>query len=99
MDRGAWHATAHGVSRVGHDGATKPPQAQKAKDLPANAGDPGSIPGKGRSSGEGNGMAIHSRILAWRMPWTVGLQRVRHNGATNTLSTNKVTAASLVAQW
>ena len=70
MDRGAWQATAHGVSRVGHDRATKPPQGQKAKNLPANAGDPGSIPGKGRSSGEGNGMATHSRILAWRMPWT-----------------------------
>ena len=33
------------------------------------------------------GMAIHSRILAWRSPWTeelgglqfMGLQRVRHN--------------------
>ena len=25
MDRGAWHVTVHGVSRVGHDLATKPP--------------------------------------------------------------------------
>ena len=33
------------------------------------------------------GMAIHSNILAWRIPWTeepgrlqpIGLQRVRHN--------------------
>ena len=25
MDRGAWQATAHGVVRVGHDLATKPP--------------------------------------------------------------------------
>ena len=37
-------------------------------------------------------MATHSSILAWRIPWTeepgglqsVGLQRVRHNQATNT---------------
>ena len=37
------------------------------------------------------GMAIHSSILAWRIPWTVepgglqsvGLQRVRHDWATN----------------
>ena len=37
------------------------------------------------------GMAIHSSILAWRIPWTeepgrlqsIGLQRVKHNGATN----------------
>ena len=25
MDRGAWQATFHGVERVGHDLATKPP--------------------------------------------------------------------------
>ena len=25
MDRGAWQATVHGVARVGHDLATKPP--------------------------------------------------------------------------
>ena len=25
MDRGAWQATVHGVVRVGHDLATKPP--------------------------------------------------------------------------
>ena len=25
MDRGAWQATIHGVARVGHDLATKPP--------------------------------------------------------------------------
>ena len=38
------------------------------------------------------GMAIHSSVLAWRTPWTekpgglqsVGLQRVGHDGATNT---------------
>ena len=33
-----------------------------------NAGDPGSIPGSGRSHGEGN--ANHSSILAWRMQRT-----------------------------
>ena len=26
MDRGAWRATVHGVARVGHNLATKPPQ-------------------------------------------------------------------------
>ena len=38
------------------------------------------------------GLATHSSILAWRIPWTeepdglqsMGLQRVRCNGATNT---------------
>ena len=58
------------------------------KNLPANPGDireVGSIPGLGRSPEEG--MATHSNILAWRIPWTeepgrlqsTGLQRVGHN--------------------
>ena len=41
------------------------------KNLPANAGaagDMGSIPGLGRSPGEGNG--THCSFLAWRIPWT-----------------------------
>ena len=60
------------------------------KNLPANAGDIrdlGFIPGLGRSLEEG--MATHSRILAWRIPWTeepcrllfIGSQRVGHNRA------------------
>ena len=40
------------------------------------------------------GMAIHSSILAWKIPWTeepgrlqsMGSQRVRHNRATNTFN-------------
>ena len=52
----------------------------------SNVGDPGSIPGLGRSSG-GGGMATHSSILAWRIPWmgesgrlqSMGLQRVGHD--------------------
>ena len=58
------------------------------KNLPANAGDirdVGSIPGLGRYLEEG--MATHSSILAWRIPWTeepgrlqfMGLQRVGHD--------------------
>ena len=56
--------------------------APVVKNLPASAGDlrdagliliSGSglilISGSGRFSGEGNGMATHSSILAWRMPW------------------------------
>ena len=38
------------------------------------------------------GMAIHSGVLAWRIPWTedpgelqsMGSQRVKHDGVTNT---------------
>ena len=55
------------------------------KESDCNAGDLGSIPGSGRSPGEG--MANHSSIFAWRIPWTEepgGLQsmesqRVGHN--------------------
>ena len=61
---------------------------KKKKNPPANAGDVremGSIPGLGRFPGEG--MATHSSIIAWRIPWTeesgglqsVGLQRVEHD--------------------
>ena len=58
------------------------------KNPAANAGvvkDVSSIPGSGRSPGEG--MAAHSSILAWRIAWTeepgglwsMGLQRVGHD--------------------
>ena len=38
------------------------------KNLAASESDMGSIPGSGRSPGEGNG--THSSILAWEIPWT-----------------------------
>ena len=84
------------------------PGNSAGKESPCNSGDPGSIPGSGRSPGEGigyplqfswasleaqmvknppamweiwfwslgwedpleEGMATHSTILAWRIPWT-----------------------------
>ena len=50
-----------------------------------NAGDPGSIPGSGKSPGEGNGNPL--QYLALRIPWTekpgrlqsTGSQRVGHD--------------------
>ena len=62
---------------------------KKKKKKSANAGkvrDAGSVPGSGRSPG-GAGVATHSRILAWRIPWTeepgglqsIGSHRVRHD--------------------
>ena len=50
-----------------------------------NVGDPGSIPGLGRSPGEEK--AIHSRTIAWKILWTeepgrlqsMGSQRVGHD--------------------
>ena len=55
------------------------------KNLPANAGDVGLIPGW-RDSLQVE-MATHSSIFAWEIPWTeesggqqsMGLQRVGHN--------------------
>ena len=44
------------------------PGGSDGKEFSCNAGDPGSIPGLGRSPGEGNGN--HSSILAWRITWT-----------------------------
>ena len=84
------------------------PSSSAGGESTCNAGDPGSVPGSGRSTGEGRGCllqyssslvaqlvknpptmretwvqslrwedpleegkATHSRILAWRIPWTV----------------------------
>ena len=42
------------------------PGGSDGKESACNVGDLGSIPGLGRSPGEG--MAIHSSALAWRIP-------------------------------
>ena len=57
------------------------------KESACNMGDPGSIPGSGKSPGEEKGMKTHSGILAWGIPWTeepeelqfMVLQRVKHD--------------------
>ena len=43
------------------------PGGSEVKASACNVGDLGSIPGSGRSPGEG--MATHSSILAWKIPW------------------------------
>ena len=61
------------------------PGGSDGKESACNVGDLGSILGLGRSLEEG--MATHSSILAWRIPWTkepgrlwsMGSQRVGHN--------------------
>ena len=47
------------------------PGGSDGKASTCNAGDLSSIPGLGRSPGEGK--ASRSNILAWRIPWTVAL--------------------------
>ena len=93
-DREAWRAAVHGVAKSQTELSDQTPKllwasqvAPVVKNLPANAGylrDVGLIPGLGRSPG--GGVATHSSILAWRIPWTeepgrlrsIGSQRVRH---------------------
>ena len=83
------------------------PCSSNGKESACNVGDQGSIPGLGRSSGEGN--AGHSSTLAWRIPGTeepgglqsVGLQRVRHDWVTNTwmyTSSHRVGGVLLITQ-
>ena len=102
MNREAWQATVHRVAKSWKwlsdwiDWSESPSRSeiwasqvgQVVKNLPANAGnirDLGSIPGREDLLEEG--MALHSSILAWRIPWmedpgrlqSMGLHRVRHN--------------------
>ena len=53
MDRGAWWARVHGGTKS--QTQLRAQLCFVVKDLPANAGDMSSIPGSGRSPGEGNG--------------------------------------------
>ena len=55
------------------------PAGSDGKESACNTGDQGLIPGSGRALEKG--MATHSSILVWRIPWTEepsGL-RARHN--------------------
>ena len=56
------------LQRVGHDLATKPPPivvdvVSDGKEFACNVGDPGSMPGSGRSSGERNGYPLQLSCL------------------------------------
>ena len=53
--------------------------ASVAKNPPANAGDTGSIPGSGRSPGEGNGNPL--QYSSWRIPWTEETGRLPSMGS------------------
>ena len=55
------------------------PGGSEVKASASNAGDPGLIPGSGRSPAEGNG--THSSILAWRIPWTEKPSRLQTTGS------------------
>ena len=68
------------------------PNGSVVKNLPANAGDVDSIPGSGRSPGEGNGNPLQDSC--WEIPWVrrmVGYSSKGHkeSGMTERLSTSK----------
>ena len=71
------------------------PSVSDGKESTWNARDPGSVLGLGRSLEKG--IATHSSILAWRIPWTAepsGLQSIRlqiveHDWETDTLAFHK----------
>ena len=94
-DRGAWGAAVYGVaqsrtrlkrpsSSSGSVLYTGFPGGSVLKNLPANVGDAGSIPGLGKRPGEGNGNPVHDSCLenpmdraAWRAT-AHGVTRVGH---------------------
>ena len=57
------------------------PGGSVVKTLPANVGDPGSVPGWGRSPGEGNGNP--HQYLAWETPWIGELGGLQSTGSQN----------------
>ena len=90
MDRGAWQATVHGLSRVRHDLVTKPsPQeALVVKNWPATAGDArDKVQSLGQEDPLEELMVTHSSIPTWRIAWpeepgrlwSIGSQKVRHD--------------------
>ena len=67
------------------------PGGSDGRESACNSGDPDLIPGLGRSSGKGNGNPLQYSCLensmdreAWWATVQEGLQRVRHDGVTNT---------------
>ena len=55
------------------------PHSSVRKESACNAGGPGSIPGLGRSPGEGNGNPTST--LAWKIPWTEEPSRLQSVGS------------------
>jgi len=79
------------------------------KYLPANAGDPrdmGSIPGSGRSSGEGNGNPLQYSCLgnpmdrgAWQAPTTIKAERQIRFGLIPTCSSLRKSSPCYTPVW
>ena len=64
------------------------PGGAPVKNPPANAGDPGSIPGSGRSSGDGNGNPL--QYSCWRIPKDKGVWWAIVHGLTESDTTERL---------
>ena len=94
MDGEAWWAAVHGVtqSRTGLKPLSSSSSSTGIKNTPVKQAM--HVRSQGWDDRLKKGMATHSRILAWRIPWTekpgrlqsMGWQRVPRNSATNTLT-------------
>ena len=67
--------------------------SSNGKESTCDAADQGSIPRSGRSSGKG--IAIHSSILAWRIPWTEKPGRLQFVGHKESDTTERLTHTNL----
>ena len=65
------------------------PGGSDRKASAGNVGYPGSIPGSGRSPGEGNGN--HSSVLAWKIPWKEEPGRLHSMGSQSWMQLNDFT--------
>ena len=65
------------------------PGGSDGKESAYNVGDPGLIPGSGRSPGEGNGKPLQSSCLENPMTEELGVSRAGHDLTTNPPSMNQ----------
>ena len=89
MDRGIWQATVHGVAKSQtrlSDAASQVVLVVKNQTAMQETFERGVL-SLGQDNPLEKGMATHSSILAWRIPWTevlgglqsMGSQRIRHD--------------------
>ena len=74
MDGGAWRNTVHGTTKCFHFHNTILiilSGGSDGKESACNVGDPGSIPGLGRSPGKGKGYPLQDSGLVNSMDWIV----------------------------
>ena len=65
------------------------PHGSDGKESAYSVGDPGSIPGSGRSPGKE--IATDFSILAWRIPWTGGPGGLKSRGHKQSDTTEQLT--------